>query len=165
MPSQIRFQQDAPDGPPNAGTDLLTVDNTDTLNITDSTGITKPVGLSLIVDVATQTLSAAVASAAMFAATNFIQLFCKFILNAGSGAYTVNEVLPVAGMKAGALAFVNIEFAASANPTIKFWDTSTSGTQLMQVTSPDATKQTFAFLVFKFGQDGHWHLIMSGWNG
>lgn len=163
MASQIRLQQNSPSGAPAAGTALLTVGADGRLYITLPSNITLPVGNEFTVDVVTITLSAA-ATQAMFAATLFTQLCAKFILGAGAGAYVVNLTLPVTNILPGALAYVNIELPASANPTLNIYDTSTGGTELEVLTNPAPASGQYWFGIFKFGADLHWHKLFSAFN-
>ncbi|MGB8356320.1 MAG: hypothetical protein WCD79_20645 [Chthoniobacteraceae bacterium] len=164
MSSQIRLQQNAPGGTPDAGTALLTVGTDGRLTITLPSSSSLPVGNELTVDAAPVSFSVAVASQALFSETLFAQLCAHLYAGAGAGAYTANFVLPVAGMLPGALAYVNIELPASTNPTVAIYDTSTGGTELQTLTNPAPAAAAYWFGVFKFGRDAHWHKLFSAWN-
>jgi hypothetical protein len=66
----------------------------------------------------------------LFAATNFSSVTSKIIAGAGSGAYNADYALPVSGIVRGAIAEVNVELPASANPTIRIFNGTTSGSPL-----------------------------------
>jgi hypothetical protein len=51
-------------------------------------------------------------------------------LSAGTGAYTVNKILPTSGMQSGDVYLVNVSYPASTNPTLNFYNGSTGGTLL-----------------------------------
>ena len=133
--------------------------------VTPGSAIALPVGNELFVDIATQAVTGAIASQALFAATFFAQLFAKLTLAGGSGAYAVNLVLPVANLITPCTVEINLEFAASANPQVNIYDTSTGGTLLDgPIANPNPGVVSYYYGKFKFGRDGHWHLITNNWN-
>jgi len=56
-------------------------------------------------------------------------------VQAGAGAYTATFSLLTAGIAAGTVCYVRFELAASTNPKVQVWDTSTSGTKLFEQTA------------------------------
>ena len=103
------------------------------------------------------TPSAAV-SAALFAATGFFLLARKIVAGAGAGAYTAVYALPVASQRTGALAEVNVELAASANPTVELRNATGGGTLLASITNPAPGAAAYWYGRFRF--DGTaWHCL------
>ncbi|EDY16684.1 hypothetical protein CfE428DRAFT_5797 [Chthoniobacter flavus Ellin428] len=96
----------------------------------------------------------AATTAALFAATEFSTIDRNIIAGAGSGAYTAAYTLPTASMVTGAIAEVNIQLPASANPTIEIHDG--AGTLLATVTNPAPAAVAYWYGRFRF--DGTaWH--------
>jgi len=164
MSSQIRLNQNSAPGTPPSGAAMLSIGSDNRCYITLPSGTSLPVGNELAVDLAPVSINAAIGSQALFSASLFAQLCCCIVAAAGSGAYAANFVLPVTAMLPGALAHVNIELPASANPTINLYDTSTSGMELQTLTNPAPAAAAYWFGIFKFGQDGHWHKLFSAFN-
>jgi hypothetical protein len=85
----------------------------------------------------------------------------RFSAGAGAGAYVANIILSDANALAGALLRIPIDFAATVNPTINIYDSSTGGTLLQTITNIDANARSFLFTA---GFDGTaWHKETGGW--
>lgn len=101
-------------------------------------------------------------SAALFAVTLFSMLHRKIIATAGSGAYSAEYALPTASMTTGAFVEVNVELAASANPTVEIRNATTGGTLLATVTNPAPAAAAYWYGRFRF--DGTaWHKLFAAW--
>jgi hypothetical protein len=92
---------------------------------------------------------AATATAALFAATVFDEIDCVIQPQVGSGAYTATYTLPDAAQARGALAWVSIEFPASANPTIQFSDAGV-GVIAAGLTNPSPAAAAYWLGLFRF---------------
>lgn len=115
-------------------------------------------GLAPAANQADLTPSAA-GTAALFAATLFSSIFNRIIPGAGSGAYTAVYQLPDATQVTGALSFVEIDFPASANPTVTLSDG--GGTALITRTNPTPAAINTWSGIFRFGGVA-WHCISGG---
>jgi hypothetical protein len=84
-------------------------------------------------------------------------------LSAGAGAYTAAIVLSHAGVLAGALLRVSLDFPPSANPTVNIYDGSTGGPLLQgPLTNPNPGQA--ASFCFTAGFDGtNWHKESGAW--
>jgi hypothetical protein len=97
-------------------------------------------------------------STSLFAGSGFAALAIKIIAAAGAGPYTAAYGMPVSSQVRGAIAEVNIELAASANPTIELHSATTGGTLLATVTNPTPTAPSYWYGRFRF--DGTaWHCL------
>jgi hypothetical protein len=56
---------------------------------------------------------------------------------------------------------IPIDFAATTNPTINIYDSSTAGTLLQTITNIDANARSFLFIAAFDGT--HWHAEDSKW--
>lgn len=102
----------------------------------------------------------AAATAPLFTATNFGRLARTIIAAAGSGSYTAAYALPAASMTGGAMIDLNIEFAASTNPTVEIHNATTGGTLLATTTNPSPGAPAYWYGLFRF--DGTaWHKLFS----
>lgn len=82
---------------------------------------------------------------------------------AGTGAYVANVVLIDSNALAGALVRIPIDFAASANPTVNIYDSSTGGT-LLEGPLVNPNPGTAASFLFTAGFDGtNWHKESGSW--
>jgi len=79
---------------------------------------------------------AAAVTAYLFAVTGFLTLAIRIEATAGSGAFTAAYGLPLAGMLDGAIAEVNIDFPASANPTVTIATGAGGVTVIASATNP-----------------------------
>jgi hypothetical protein len=101
---------------------------------------------------------AAAVGAALFAATGFFLIANRILPGAGSGAFTAAYALPVASQKTGAIAEVNVELPASANPTVEIHNATSGGTLLASVTNPAPAAAAYWYGRFRF--DGtSWHCL------
>lgn len=93
--------------------------------------------------------------------TEFLQWFQLVTAAAGAGAYT--HVLPLDNTKAkdGAIFRIEIDFAASANPTIQIRD-NTSGGTLLESVSGDAGGATYYVGQFRFNGT-NWLKLSGSW--
>jgi hypothetical protein len=83
-------------------------------------------------------------------------------IGAGSGAFVANITLSPTNALAGALVRIPIDFAASVNGTVNFYDGTTAGTLMQTITNIDAT-DTRSFQ-FTAGFDGaHWNKETGDW--
>ncbi|MDR3405115.1 MAG: hypothetical protein P4L99_21655 [Chthoniobacter sp.] len=94
---------------------------------------------------------AAVASALLFnGEIGFSLIRQKIVPTAGSGAFTAAYGLPTTNMVTGALAKVNVELPASANPTVEIHNATAGGTLLETIN--DATKPVPGEAAYWYGE-------------
>lgn len=79
----------------------------------------------------------------------FIQWYQRVVVQAGAGAYTRKFTLDTAKAVDGAVFHVALEIAASANPTLSFYNESDAGT-LLQTIAGDANNAQYLTAVFVF---------------
>jgi hypothetical protein len=100
---------------------------------------------------------AAAVSAPLFTQTGYGSIYNEIQPGAGSGAFAASYYLPTAGMTNGAIAEMDIELPASANPTVNIYNGAVSGSPLLTLNSPLAVVQ-YWYARFRF--DGTaWHCI------
>jgi len=103
-------------------------------------------------------VNAGVTGAPLFTATNFALIACKIVAAGGSEAYTANYALPASGMFGGAVAEVNIELPASANPAINLYNSIVSGAPIATITNPQPGSAAYWYGRLRF--DGTaWHTL------
>jgi hypothetical protein len=75
----------------------------------------------------------------------------RILAGAGAGAYTATYALPTTSASDGELLLLNVELPTSANPTIQITNSTTGGTLLQTVTTPNAgAAAAYWFGIFKF---------------
>lgn len=72
----------------------------------------------------------AAASVTLTPGNSVLAYTASYNIGAGSGAYEYDVILSPTGAQQGNKAFVNLNIAASTNPTVKVWNNSATGTPL-----------------------------------
>jgi hypothetical protein len=106
-------------------------------------GETVPVSPAAYTDIGTVTNSTTPTFTNISAAGNVAII--KITAGAGSGSYTYKIVLITTGVQAGAMAEVEVNLAASANPTVEIRNATTSGTTVDTVTGDSSNATTYHF--------------------
>jgi hypothetical protein len=105
---------------------------------------------------------AAAADATLLGIARFSLAARKIVAGAGSGAYTAKYSLAVADMREGAVVDLNVELAASANPTVEIYNGTSGGTLLATMANPAPAGAAYWYGRFRF--DGNaWHCLFRAW--